>query len=161
MEGLFLAGRFPGINIRSELVGGEGHRVPQMGIQHQDEGWSFLDNTDPCMRMSVDPPLVSFGKTEEAFERQVVPGSIEVFFPHEESGAEAVHGLGYMLSDGVGVLGQGLLKGVKDFLTLIGSARSWIEGGGYLTDRFDVRSDFRLQVMHRFEAAVEATAQSR
>lgn len=132
-----------------------------MGIQRQDKGGSFLDDTHPCMRMSVDPPLVSFGKAKEAFEFQVVPRSIAVLFPHEESGAEAVHGLGHVLSDGVGVLRPGLLKGVEGFLALIGGAGGWIEGGGYLADRFDVGSDLLLQVLHRFEAAVKATAQSR
>lgn len=129
-----------------------------MGIQHQDESWSFLNDTHPGMRMSMDPPLVSFGKTKEAFEGQVVPGAIEVLFPHEESGAEAVHGLGHVLSDRVGVAGQGLLKGVKGFLALIGSARGGIEGGGYLVDRFDVGSEVLLPLMHRLEAAVEAIA---
>lgn len=160
MEGLFLAGRFSGINIGSELVGGEGHRVPQMGIEHQEESGSFLDDPHPGMRMSMDPPLVSFGKTEEAFEFQVVPGSIEVFIADEESGAEAVHGLGHMLSDGIGVVGQGLLKGVEGFLALSGGAGGGSEGGGYLADRFDVGSEVLLPLLHGFEAAVEATAQS-
>jgi len=111
--------------------------------------------------MSVDPPLGPFGKTEEAFEFQVVPGAIEVFIAHEESGAEAVHGLGHVLSDGVGIPGQGLLKGVKGFLALSGSAGDGIEDGGYLADRFDVGAEVLLQLLHRFEAALEATAQSR
>lgn len=132
--------------------------MPQVGIQYQDKRGSFLDDPHPRMRMSVDPPLVSFGKAEETFEFQVVPGSIAGLFPHEESGAETVHGLGHVLSDGVGVLCQGLLKGVEGFLALIGCAGSWIEGRGYLADRFEVRSDLLLQVMHGFEAAVEATA---
>ena len=101
-----------------------------MSIQYQDGGGSFLDDPHPRMRMSVAPPLGSFGKAEEAFEFQVVPGSIAGLFSHEESGAETVHGLGHVLSDGVGVLCPGLLKGVEGLLALIGGAGSWIEGRG-------------------------------
>lgn len=85
--------------------------MSQMGIQRRDEGGSFLDDAHPCMGMSMDASLVSFGGTEESFEFEVVSGFLGIIFPHEESGMEALHRLGHVLSDGIFVLSQSLLKG--------------------------------------------------
>ena len=111
MDGLFLAGGFLGVDIGSEFAVREGGRMSQMGIQRRDEGGTFLDDAHPRMGVSVDASLVSFWGTEESFEFEVVSGGPGIVFPHEESGIEALHRLGHVLSDGVFVLPQGLLKG--------------------------------------------------
>jgi hypothetical protein len=120
VEGFFLAGRFLGPDIGSEFVMGERGRMSEMGIQRRDEGGSFLDDAHPGMGVSVDASLVSFGGTEESFEIQVVVGQSGIVFSHEESGMEAVHGLGHMLSDGVFVRLPSLLKGEEGCFALVG-----------------------------------------
>jgi len=82
-----------------------------MGIQRRNEGGSFLDDAHPRMGVSVDASFVSFGGTEESLEFEVISGFPEIVFPHEESGMKALHRLGHVLSDGIFVLPQGLLKG--------------------------------------------------
>ena len=120
MEGFFLAGRFLGLDIGSELVMGERGRMSEMGIQRRDEGGSFLDDAHPGMGVSVDASFVSFGGTEESFEIQIVSGQNGIVFSHEESGLEALHRLSHMLSDRVFVRLKGLLKGEEGCFALVG-----------------------------------------
>ena len=99
---------------------GERGWMSEMGIQRRDEGGSFLDDAHPGMGMSVDASFVSFGGTEESFEIEVVSGQDGIVFSHEKSGIEAQHRLGHMLSDGVFVRLEGLLKGEEGCFTLVG-----------------------------------------
>ena len=99
---------------------GEGGRMSEMGIQRRDEGGSFLDDAHPGMGVSVDASFVSFGGAEESFEIQVVVGQNRIVFPHEKSGMEAQHHLGHVLSDGVFVFFQRLLKGEERCFARIG-----------------------------------------
>jgi len=91
-----------------------------MSIQCRNEGGSFLDDAHPGMGVSVDASLGSFGGAEESFEFQVVVGQNGILFAHEESGTEALHRLGHMLSDRVFVRLKSLLKGEEGCFALIG-----------------------------------------
>ena len=99
---------------------GERGRMSEMGIQRRDEGGSFLDDAHPGMGVSVDASFVSLGGTEESFEIEVVVGQNGIVFSHEKSGMEAQHRLGHMLSDGVFVFFQRLLKGEEGCFALVG-----------------------------------------
>jgi len=61
-----------------------------------------------------------FGGAEESFEIQIVSGQNGIVFAHEESGMEALHGLGPMLSDRVFVRLKGLLKGEEGCFARVG-----------------------------------------
>lgn len=130
-----------------------------MCIQCREEGGSFLDEAHPGMSVSMDPSLVSFGEPEESFEVEIVWGRSGDLLPDEESGMEAVHGLGHVLSDEIVVLFPGLLKGEERCLALVDGTGGQIKGVGELADFIDMDAEVGSGVLTRFEPPVETPPQ--
>src|SRR6266446_662293 len=61
MEGLDLTGRGRHVLIPCQVVCGKRLRMRHMGVQCQQERWTFLHDAHPCMPVPVDASLVSFG----------------------------------------------------------------------------------------------------
>ncbi len=47
-------------------------------VQCQDERGAFQNDTDTCVVVAVNPPFMTLGQAEEAFQIEVVLGQIRV-----------------------------------------------------------------------------------
>jgi hypothetical protein len=104
---------------------------------------------------------MSFGKPEEAFEVEIVLGRFRHLLPDEESGMEAVHGLGQVLSDAIVVLFPGLLKGEERGFASVNGASGRIEGVGQLADFVNMDAEMGAGILAGFQTAIETPSQPR
>jgi len=101
-----LTRRRRGVAKGREILGGERLGMPLMGVEHQQERWSALDDSYSGMGMAVNAALVALGETEGTFQVEVVQREVEVVTAHEQSRPERFHGAGHVLPDRVEAFAQ-------------------------------------------------------
>jgi hypothetical protein len=69
----------------------------EMGVQSQQERWSFLDNSDPRMFVSMDAALVSFRLAEPPLQFQIVVGPIRPVPSDEQARLKTGHHFTHLL----------------------------------------------------------------
>ena len=91
MESLDLTGRDRRVLIRLQVVYGKRLRMRHMGVQCQQERWTFLHDAHPCMPVPVDASLVSFGFPKPTLQIHVILEAWSCVSTHKESCGKAGH----------------------------------------------------------------------
>lgn len=129
-------------------------------IQRVDQRGPFLNDPNPRVAVTVDPPLVALGQAEPPLQVEIVLDLLELSFTHEQPGEETDHHPGHWRTDRI----LGALEPIDQRLELPLAVRaapsSRIEGRGNLLDVLDVASDRLLFGPDVVEAAVDATGQA-
>ena len=109
-KGLLLAHRHRSVPIGPEFRSREGGRVLQVSVEGQNQGGTFLDESNPSMLSAVDPPRMPFGLTEPTFQVEIVCGQIEGLAAGEQTGLKTGHQPGHVAVDRIGTPLQPLLQ---------------------------------------------------
>src|SRR5437868_4872333 len=72
MDGLGLALGRRGVLVGAQIICGKRLGMCLVGVQGQQERWTFLNKTHPRMLVSMDAALVSFGQAKPTFQVQIV-----------------------------------------------------------------------------------------
>src|SRR5262249_61135760 len=91
VPGLPLAGWLSGRPIRQQVVHRKGSWVRHVRIQRVDQRGPFLNDPNPRVAVTVDPPLVALGQTEPPLQAEIIFDLLELSFPHEQPGEGTDH----------------------------------------------------------------------
>lgn len=155
-----LAGRSRCVGVGQEFAGPEGRGMADVGIQRQDERWTFQNDSHTGMAMAMDAPLVSFGLSKPALQIQIVEGKVRIISPDKQPRCETAHDLGHVPADRILLFGQGHLQCLERGLSLRAGASGGVKRGGYLLDHFDVPADLFLRRANLRYTPVDASGQT-
>jgi hypothetical protein len=103
--------------IRHEILSGERLRVCHVRIKGQQQRRAFLDKADPGVLVTVNAALVAFGRSEPAFEVEVVLWQVPGVAPDEQPWRKARHHAAHVVPHRISALLQLLLHMLKLLLT--------------------------------------------
>jgi hypothetical protein len=153
---LFLARRLSGGAIRQQIVDCEWPRMRCVRIQCVDHRRPFLNDPNPRVAMTVDPPLVTFGQPKPSFKIEIVLDLFKLALADEKAGEEANHHLDHVLANRI----LGWLESINQLFVLLLAIRaiplSRVEGRSDLLDVLDVFSDFLLLGLDCVQTSVDA-----
>ena len=120
----------------------------------------FLNDPNPRVAVTVDPPLVTLGQAEPPLQIEIVPDRFILLLADEQPGQEAEHHRRHPVADRI----LGRLEAIDQRLELLlplgDVLRSGFERRGHLRDYRDVRSDDFLLLLDFLQAAVDASGQA-
>ena len=159
VQRLFLARRLLGCAIRQQIVDRELPRMRQVRIQCVDHRRPFLNDSNPRVAMTVDPPLMTLGQPKPSFEIEIVLDLFKLAFADEKAGEKANHHLDHVLANRI--LSQlEFINQLFELLLAIRTILPWFEGRSYLLDVLDVFSDFLLLGLDCVQTSVDAVGQA-
>jgi len=110
--------------------------------------------------MTVDPPLVSLGKAEPAFQIKIVRREIRIA-SHEQAGLKAAHHFGHLLVDRIRLGDEPLFQFPKLLLPMSHIARFWLQRLGNGLDVGDIVAYGLLRFVDCFQTPIDALGQPR
>ncbi len=119
-----------------------------MCVQRQHEGGAFQNDSDTGVVMAVNPPFMSLGLAEEAFQVEIVLGQIRVA-AREQPLLETGHDLGHVLVHRIQFRREGLLQAVELLLSLLRRTITGRQRLLYLLDVADIATDLFLDRFDR------------
>src|SRR5260370_22183672 len=68
-------------------------------VQSMHQRWSLENNANPCVAMTVDPPLVTLGQAKPTLQIKIVLELLKLASADEKSGKEANHHRAHVLAN--------------------------------------------------------------
>jgi hypothetical protein len=134
--------------------------MQEMGVQGQHERWSFLDDSDPRMFVSVDAALVSFRLAKPPLQLQIVMGPIRPVSSHEQARLKTGHHFTHLLLVHILAIPKLVPQGYKLRLPTLRGAVDRIQQVGDVLNILDLAANFRLGRLDSFQASVDAPSQT-
>jgi len=130
-----------------------------MSVERGQQRRPAVDDPNPGVGMAVDAALMSLGKTESAFEVQVVDGKLGVVAAGEEAGCEGAHGAAHMDDDRVGASREqgGLSDEART--TVFGRSAVWLQVCPERAQCLGMLGDRPQLARYESSAAVDAVVQ--
>jgi hypothetical protein len=160
VERLFLARWLSGCAIRRQIVRCERPGMRRVRIQRGDHRRPFLNDPNPRVAMTVDPPLVTLGQPKPSFQIEIVLDLFKLARADEKAGDEAQHHLDHVLANRVLSRLQFLNQLFERLLAIRAIPLFRFEGRSDLLDVLDVFSDFLLLGLDCVQTAVDAASQA-
>ena len=127
-----------------------------VGVQRMHHRRPFLNDPNPRMATTVEPPLVTLGQAEPPLQIEIVADLLERGLADEQARDETDHDPGHLLVNRI----AGALEPRRQLLELLLASRALpllgIEGRGDFADLRDIPSDRRLLGRDLVQAAVDA-----
>jgi hypothetical protein len=121
-----------------------------------DHRRAFLNDPNPRVAMSVDPPFVALGQAEPSLKVEIVADLLEPGLADKEAGDETDHDPGHLSVNRI----TGTLEACRQFLELPLATRAiplfGIERRGDFSDLLDIAPDRHLLGHDIVQAAVDA-----
>jgi hypothetical protein len=121
---------------------------------------SFLNDPNPGVAVTVNPPLVTLGQAEPPLQIEIVPDRLELPCAHEQPGDKADHHPGHRRADRILTLLEPIDQLLELFLAVRAAALAGIQGRRNRLDVLDVDADRLLFGLDFIEAAVDAAGQA-
>jgi hypothetical protein len=125
-------------------------------VQYQHKRWSFLNDSDTCMAMTMNSSLMAFGQSEEALEIEIVLNLGKLIAASEETNLKGTHQTRHMLMNGVASLLKSSLQPLEFPSSAPAISRRGIESRGNLLDFLHMFLDRGLLVGDELQTAVHA-----
>jgi len=128
-------------------------------IQCVDHRRPFLNDSNPRVAMTVDPPLMTLGQPKPSFKIEIVLDLFKLALADEKAGEEANHHLGHVLANRI----LSWLEFINQLFELFSAIRTILprfEGRSYLLDVLDVFADFLLLGLDGVQTSVDAAGQA-
>ena len=126
-----------------------------MGVQRVHHRRPFLNDPNPRVAMTVDPPLVTLGQAEPALEIEIVADLLERGLADKEAREETDHDPGHLFVNRI----TGAPEASGQLLELLLATRTiplfGVEGRGDFVDLFDIPSDRHLLGCDMVQASVD------
>jgi len=100
-----------------------------------------LDDPNPRVATTVNPPLVAFGQAKPSLKIEIVLDLLELFRADKKAGQEADHQLGHVLVNRILIPLESVDQLLELLLPILATLPSRFQGRGYLVDVLDVLSD--------------------
>jgi hypothetical protein len=119
-----------------------------------------LDDSNPRVAVTVNPPLVAFGQAKPSLEVEIVLDLFKLALADEKPGQEADHQRGHVLANRT----PSPLESIDQLFEFLFAIRATppcrFEGRGYLLDVLDVLSDWLLLGLDMLQSPVDAVGQT-
>ena len=115
---------------RSSAVNGPGCATCASSAMHQR--WPVLNDPNPRVAMTVDPPLMTLGQAKPSFKIEIVLDLLKLALADEKAGEEADHHRGHVLVNRVLIPLESVDQLLELLLPLRASLPSGFEGRGHL-----------------------------
>jgi hypothetical protein len=126
-------------------------------VQRMHQRRPFLNDPDPRMAVTVDPPLVTLGQAKPPLQIEIVPDEFKRALADEQAGEKTHHHADHLLVNGV-LRTLEASDQVLELLLALGAGLPFgFEGRGHFRDVLDIVSDRLLFVPNFVEATVDAT----
>jgi hypothetical protein len=94
-------------NFRS-AVGKQFHHSERLGamqvrVEYGDQSRPLLNDANPGMAVPVDMSFMTFGKSEESFEIEIVVGQVRLIVTDEQAREKTGHDLAHVLTNRISV----------------------------------------------------------
>ncbi len=129
-------------------------------IQSVHHGWPFLNDSDPCMAMAMNSPLVALGYAEEPLEIEIVLNLSKLIAAGKETTAEGDHQPCHMLMKRIGSSLESMNQLLKFLSALLAIPGGRIKGRGNFLNFLHMLSDRLLLALHQFHTTVDAAGQT-
>src|SRR5271157_3054841 len=160
VQRLTLAGWFSGCAIRQQFLGGKWPGMSNVCVQCENERRPVLDDPNPLVATTVNPPLVSFGQAKPSLEIEIVLDLLELSRADEKPGQKADHQPGHVLANRI----PSPLESIDQLFELLLAIRLTLPSGferrGYLVDVLDVFSDRLLLGLDMLHSPVDAVGKT-
>ncbi len=160
MQSLTLAERLSGGSVRQQILGGKQPGVCDVRVQCEDQCRPVLDDANPRVAMTVNPPLVAFGQAKPSLKIEIVLDPLELSCADKKAGQEAGHQPGHVLPNWIASPLEAIDQLLELLLAMLASLTSRFEGSGYLLDVLDVFSDRLLLGLDEVQSPVDAVGQT-
>jgi hypothetical protein len=130
--------------------------VRDMGVQGMDHRRSFLNDPNPRVAMTVDPPLVALGQAEPSLEVEIVADLLERGFADKKARDETNHDPGHLVVNRITGESETRRQLLELLLATHAIPLSRIEGRGDFSDLLDIPSDRHLLGRDIVQASVDA-----
>jgi hypothetical protein len=131
-----------------------------MGVQGMHQRWSFQDDPNPRVAMTVNPPLVALGQAKPTLQIEIVLDLLERAHAYEKPRQKAHHHRRHPLMNRV----LGSLESIDQLFErlppLHAAPLARFERRGDFLDVLDVLSDRLLSLTNLVEAPIDASGQS-
>jgi hypothetical protein len=135
--------------------------MSDMGVQSMHQGWSFQDDANPRVAMTVDPPLMTLGQAKPTLQIEVVLDGFEFARTDEKARYEAEHDSGHVLTDRIlRLLFETLSQRFELLLASRASLFTRFESRRYGRDVLDVGSERLLLGPDFVQSALDALGQT-
>jgi hypothetical protein len=125
-------------------------------VQYRYKRWPFLNDSDACMAMAMDSPLVAFGQAEKPFEIEIVLNFGKLIAAGKETDLEGDHQIGHVLMNRIARPCKSPPQPLEFPSPLPAIPRGWTEGRGNFLDFLHMSSDRCLLVGDELQTAVHA-----
>lgn len=155
---LFLAWRLSGCTICQQIVDRELPGMRRVRIQCVDHRRPLLNDSNSCVAMTVDPPLMALGQPKPSFQIEIVLDIFKLARADEKATEEANHHLEHVLANRILSRLEFINQLFECFLA-IRTIHSGFQSRSYLLDVLDVFSDLLLLGLDCVQASVDAVGQ--
>ena len=119
-----------------------------------------MDDPNPRMAMTVNPPLMALGQTEPSLQVEIVLDLLELSLADEKAGQEADHQRSHVLANRIFIPLESIDQPLELRLAILASPTFRFKGCGHLVDVLDVLSDWLLLGLDVLQSPVNASAQT-
>ncbi len=155
-----MAWRLPGSPVRQQIVHCERLGMRRVCVESMHQRWSFQNDANPRVSMTVNPPLVTLGQAKPPLQIEIVSDLLKRALADEKAGEKARHHRDHLPVNRVFRTRESIDQFLELLLPIAASPRSRFEGRGYFLDVLDVFSDRLLFGPNFVEASVDAVGQS-
>jgi hypothetical protein len=125
-------------------------------VQYRHKRRPFLNDSDACMAMAMDSPLVAFGQAEKPFEIEIVLNFSKLIAAGKETDLEGDHQIGHVLMNRIASPCKSPPQPLESPSSLPAIPRGGTEGRGNFLDFLHMFLDRCLLVGDELQTAVHA-----